>query len=279
MLTLLQARYSDVAFWHAGREVFLALRARLGDCNGLTDAALQARALCASARIHGLTHVAPPHARRAAQRCAEVLAEDDDGGGPSSTPPQRRPAGALFEGQLGLSGGDSAGVAAAAPAPGVALPPEAAALAALLGIDVGGMEAEDGGLEGLEEALRASLEEQSSRPVGPPPAGRDAVRALRVETLTPERLASLGAGVVCAVCREELAVGNDVRVMPCSDAHAFHVACLTPWLEAHNSCPVCRHELPTDDWRYEERKERAARDADDARGAANARRGGEFLYL
>jgi E3 ubiquitin-protein ligase AIP2 len=274
LLTLLQARYTGVAFWHAGREVFLALRARLGGCDGLTDAALQARATRAvylRARAHALTQVSPC----TLQRCAEVLAEDEDGPSSAPPPPPRRPAGVLFEGQLGLSGADAA---TAAGAPGGALPPEAAALAALLGIDVGGLEDEDGGLVGLEEALRASLADTRAS-AGPPPAGRDAVRALRVETLTPERLASLGAGVVCAVCREELAAGEDVRVMPCSDAHAFHVACLAPWLEAHNSCPVCRHELPTDDWRYEERKERAARDAADAKGAANALRGGEFLYL
>ncbi len=49
--------------------------------------------------------------------------------------------------------------------------------------------------------------------------------------------------------REELAAGMSVQVMPCSAAHAFHPPCLKPWLAAHNSCPICRHELPTDDER------------------------------
>ena len=53
--------------------------------------------------------------------------------------------------------------------------------------------------------------------------------------------------LLCWRRREDLAVGEEVQVMPCSDAHIFHPPCLAPWLKAHNSCPVCRHELPTDD--------------------------------
>ena len=44
-------------------------------------------------------------------------------------------------------------------------------------------------------------------------------------------------------------MGQSVQVMPCSAAHAFHPPCLKPWLAQHNSCPICRHELPTDDER------------------------------
>ena len=37
----------------------------------------------------------------------------------------------------------------------------------------------------------------------------------------------------------------------------FHSDCVTKWLEIHNTCPLCRFELPTDDPNYErERKER-----------------------
>ncbi len=54
--------------------------------------------------------------------------------------------------------------------------------------------------EGLEEALRASLEDEGA--AGPPPASKSAVKALVKERLTPERLAQLGGeDVQCSVCR------------------------------------------------------------------------------
>lgn len=46
----------------------------------------------------------------------------------------------------------------------------------------------------------------------------------------------------------------------------------------HNSCPVCRHELETDDMHYEHRKERDQREAEERKGAANAVSHVDFLY-
>ncbi|CAA6673399.1 unnamed protein product [Spirodela intermedia] len=69
-----------------------------------------------------------------------------------------------------------------------------------------------------------------------PPAARSAVEAL------PD--VEVAAEAPCAVCKETLEAGETAKEMPCG--HAYHAGCLLPWLDLHNSCPVCRYELPTD---------------------------------
>jgi len=87
----------------------------------------------------------------------------------------------------------------------------------------------------------------------------------------------LGIETECAVCRENLVVDDKMQELPCK--HLFHPPCLKPWLDENNSCPICRHELRTDDHVYESRKEREKEEEEDRRGAANAVRGGEFMYI
>uniref|UniRef100_A0A5B6ZCB4 RING-type E3 ubiquitin transferase n=1 Tax=Davidia involucrata TaxID=16924 RepID=A0A5B6ZCB4_DAVIN len=52
-------------------------------------------------------------------------------------------------------------------------------------------------------------------------------------------------GRECAICKEEMREGREVCELPCD--HLFHWMCILPWLGKRNTCPCCRHRLPTDD--------------------------------
>ncbi|XVF48794.1 hypothetical protein PTKIN_Ptkin03bG0217300 [Pterospermum kingtungense] len=110
-----------------------------------------------------------------------------------------------------------------------------------------------------------------------PPASKEVVAKLPVITLTDEILAKLGSDAECAICKENLIVGDNMQELPCK--HTFHPPCVKPWLDEHNSCPICRYELQTDDHDYESWKEREKEAEEERKGAANAVRGGEYMYV
>ncbi|WOL17174.1 E3 ubiquitin-protein ligase [Canna indica] len=136
---------------------------------------------------------------------------------------------------------------------------------------------EIGGFMDLDNAIEASLQEIGAGPQRPPPASKEVVANLPVITVTKETIARLGSETQCAVCRENLAINDKMQELPCK--HLFHPPCLKPWLDEHNSCPICRHELRTDDHAYESLKEREREAEEERKGAANAIRGGEYMYV
>ncbi|XP_072338194.1 E3 ubiquitin-protein ligase RNF126 isoform X1 [Scyliorhinus torazame] len=73
---------------------------------------------------------------------------------------------------------------------------------------------------------------------GPPPADKDKIKTLPTVEITDEHV---GCGVECPVCKEDYSVGETVRQLPCN--HLFHNDCIIPWLEMHDTCPVCRKSL------------------------------------
>lgn len=55
-------------------------------------------------------------------------------------------------------------------------------------------------------------------------------------------LLNLDEILLCAVCKDQFAIDNEARQLPCK--HIYHSECILPWLSNHNTCPVCRFTLP-----------------------------------
>lgn len=89
---------------------------------------------------------------------------------------------------------------------------------------------------GVEELLE-QLSANDRR--GPPPASRSSIDAIPIVKISSRHLRS---DPHCPVCQDKFELGSDARRMPCK--HMFHSDCIVPWLVQHNTCPVCRQELP-----------------------------------
>ena len=74
-----------------------------------------------------------------------------------------------------------------------------------------------------------------------PPASKAAIESMPTIEIVDTHV---GSDSHCAVCKEAFELGSEAREMPCK--HIYHSDCILPWLSLRNSCPVCRHELPTE---------------------------------
>ncbi|KAL0862377.1 hypothetical protein Bca101_041495 [Brassica carinata] len=77
-----------------------------------------------------------------------------------------------------------------------------------------------------------------------PPASKSAIEALPLVQIAQTHLES-DSQSHCAVCKETFLLSSAAREMPCK--HIYHDDCILPWLAIRNSCPVCRHELPSEE--------------------------------
>jgi len=45
----------------------------------------------------------------------------------------------------------------------------------------------------------------------------------------------------CNICLSEYEGGNEIKLLLCM--HKFHKDCIDPWLDEHNTCPVCKYKI------------------------------------
>jgi len=74
-----------------------------------------------------------------------------------------------------------------------------------------------------------------------PPASKAAIESMPTVQIAESQVVT---ETHCAVCKEAFELGALAREMPCK--HLYHSDCILPWLSMRNSCPVCRHELPSE---------------------------------
>lgn len=48
--------------------------------------------------------------------------------------------------------------------------------------------------------------------------------------------------VMCSICHDPFANSETVLKLPCR--HMYHEDCVVSWLESHNTCPLCRLQMP-----------------------------------
>ena len=98
------------------------------------------------------------------------------------------------------------------------------------------------------EMVRRISEQEAEARAKKKRAKTDAVQKLPVVKIEPKHCKKTGNDMEppsCTVCCDTISLGSKGMFMPCG--HIYHPDCLNPWLKDHNTCPVCRFELPTEE--------------------------------
>lgn len=121
---------------------------------------------------------------------------------------------------------------------------------------------------GQEQMLQESLESDSGR------RGQRRASKASVEALVVVKVRGKDAAVECTVCKDEFKLGEYVKQMPCS--HLYHVDCILQWLAEHNTCPLCRYEMPTEDAEYDRMHSRSRNETPSSGGRPSFSHTGPF---
>ncbi len=86
-------------------------------------------------------------------------------------------------------------------------------------------------------------------PQGPLPASKDYVKILHNNSfkLKSKDLNELSRGD-CIICQDKYKLQITCVALPCK--HTYHIKCISKWFKTHNTCPMCRNPVPTDNKAY-----------------------------
>ncbi|CAO3696577.1 unnamed protein product [Rhizopus stolonifer] len=99
----------------------------------------------------------------------------------------------------------------------------------------------------LDNLVSQLLEESQNDIKGPPPASKRFMNSLPIIRVSND-------DDTCIICKDSLkGSSNAVTKMPCG--HLFDKECIIPWLELHNTCPMCRYQVETEEKVKEEEEE------------------------
>lgn len=93
----------------------------------------------------------------------------------------------------------------------------------------------------LDQLAQIEINGLAGRGFEHPPASKAAIESMPTVKITASHV---GMDSHCAVCMDAFELGTESREMPCK--HIYHQDCIFPWLSLRNSCPVCRHQMPSD---------------------------------
>lgn len=93
----------------------------------------------------------------------------------------------------------------------------------------------------LDQLAQIEINGLAGRRFEHPPASKAAIESMPTVEISASHV---GMDCHCAVCMEAFEIGMEAREMPCK--HIYHQDCILPWLSLRNSCPICRHQMPSD---------------------------------
>lgn len=97
----------------------------------------------------------------------------------------------------------------------------------------------------LFELIRSSRE---TNPTAHPPTSQSTLESLKRFKMSEKYCKKNEKGETecpnCTICLADLNKDQEAVLIPCG--HLFHSDCALQWLNQHNTCPVCRFELPSD---------------------------------